>query len=99
MFNYSDDPMKVADVFFDVDELVSKNMKKHIEMSPGGFSPDGKYFSYFLKHSGSDWDDAVVRDTSTRKDIDRLNWLKFSGLSWTQNNAGFFYTTFDPPKN
>ena len=68
-------------------------------MSPAGFSKDGKYFVYFLKVKGSDWDDAIVRDTETKKDIDRVKWLKFTGIQWTEDSKGFFYSTFDPPKN
>ena len=33
------------------------------------------------------------------KDLDdELNWLKFSGLEWSKDNKGFFYSRFDAPK-
>ena len=63
------------------------------------FSKDGNYMAYFVKDRGSDWVHARLRDTKKRTDtfIDKLNWIKFSNLSWTHDNLGFFYCRYDAP--
>ena len=62
-------------------------------------SPDGKLLAYSLSASGSDWQEWKVRDVETSKDLsDRLQWVKFSGVSWTRDGKGFFYSRYDEPK-
>ena len=62
-------------------------------------SPDGKLLAYSLSASGSDWQDWKVRDVETGKDLsDELKWVKFSGVSWTLDSKGFFYSRYDEPK-
>jgi prolyl oligopeptidase len=62
-------------------------------------SPDGKLLAYSLSASGSDWQEWKVRDVATSKDLsDNLKWVKFSGVSWTRDGKGFFYSRYDEPK-
>jgi prolyl oligopeptidase len=62
-------------------------------------SPDGKVLAYSLSASGSDWQEWKVRDVETGKDLsDHLKWVKFSGVSWTTDGKGFFYSRYDEPK-
>src|SRR5215212_2981130 len=62
-------------------------------------SPDGKLLAYSLSASGSDWQEWKVRDVETSKDLsDHLTWVKFSGVSWTRDGKGFFYSRYDEPK-
>ncbi|MEM8641814.1 MAG: prolyl oligopeptidase family serine peptidase [Cyanobacteria bacterium P01_G01_bin.54] len=61
-------------------------------------SPDGRYLAYSIATSGSDWQTWLVRDVETVEDNgDRLDWIKFSGVSWARDNAGFFYSRYDQP--
>lgn len=63
-------------------------------------SPDGKLLAYSLSASGSDWQEWRVRDVATSKDLsDHLQWVKFSGVSWTRDGKGFFYSRYDEPKS
>jgi len=63
-------------------------------------SPDGKLLAYSLSASGSDWQEWKVRDVETSRDLpDDLKWVKFSGVSWTRDGKGFFYSRYDEPKN
>ncbi|MDB4870952.1 MAG: Prolyl oligopeptidase [Gemmatimonadales bacterium] len=61
-------------------------------------SHDGHYLAYSLSTSGSDWQELHVRDVNDARDLpDTLKWVKFSGISWTQDNKGFFYSRYDEP--
>lgn len=62
-------------------------------------SPDGKLVAYSVSASGSDWQEWKVRDVETSKDLsDHLKWVKFSGVSWTLDGKGFFYSRYEEPK-
>ena len=58
-----------------------------------GFSKNGKYLAYFISEGGSDWRTAQVLDLETGSLLsDKLNWIKFSGISWAGD--GFYYSRF-----
>ncbi|RME41931.1 MAG: S9 family peptidase [Planctomycetota bacterium] len=62
-------------------------------------SEDGKRMAYAVSTSGSDWREVRVRDIDTGEDLpDRLQWVKFSGLSWDKEGKGFYYSRYDEPK-
>lgn len=61
-------------------------------------SPDGKYLAYALSTGGSDWEVIHVMDVATGRELpDRVRWVKFSGISWTHDDRGFFYSRFPQP--
>ncbi|MGH8631776.1 MAG: S9 family peptidase, partial [Burkholderiales bacterium] len=64
-------------------------------------APDGKHMAYGLAQAGSDWNEFRVLDVATgtpRSDV--LTRIKFSGISWTKDGKGFFYSHYpDPPKD
>jgi len=61
-------------------------------------SHDGRYFGYGTAAAGSDWNELHVRRIATGRDLpDRLRWVKFSGLSWTHDDAGFYYSRYPTP--
>ena len=62
-------------------------------------SPDGSHVAYFLQDGGSDWRIAEVISTETGERLsDRLEWIKFSGLSWAKDGSGFFYSRYPQPE-
>ena len=62
-------------------------------------SEDGKRLVYGVASSGSDWQEFHVRDVDTARDLDdHIQWVKFSGASWTHDSAGFFYSHFPEPQ-
>jgi prolyl oligopeptidase len=61
-------------------------------------SKDGRLVAYGLATAGSDWLEFRVRDVDTGEDRpDHLRWIKFSGASWTDDGAGFFYSRYAEP--
>ena len=63
-------------------------------------SDDGKLLAYALASAGSDWNTWRVRDIATGNDLDdKIEWVKFSSVSWTGDNAGFFYSRYDKPNS
>ncbi len=61
-------------------------------------SPNGRYLAYGISVSGSDWREFRVRDVETGRDTrDTLKFAKFSGVSWTKDSRGFFYSGYGAP--
>ncbi len=59
-------------------------------------SKDGKYLAYGISEGGSDWQTYYVMDVATKKLlVDRIEWVKVSGLSW--QGHGFYYSRYDAP--
>ncbi|WP_193315708.1 prolyl oligopeptidase family serine peptidase [Janthinobacterium aquaticum] len=70
-----------------------------VALAGTSISHNGKFLAYATAASGSDWNEWKVRDIDTGKDLaDEIKWAKFSGASWTKDNAGFFYSRYDAPK-
>jgi prolyl oligopeptidase len=62
-------------------------------------SEDGQWMAYGIARAGSDWEEWRVREVATGADrSDLLEWVKFSGASWTKDGTGFFYSRYDAPK-
>ena len=62
-------------------------------------SRDGKYLAYGIASAGSDWQEWKVRDLATGNDLsDVIKWVKFSSAEWTPDGLGFFYSSYDAPK-
>ncbi|PIA32882.1 hypothetical protein AQUCO_04300075v1 [Aquilegia coerulea] len=90
----------------------SLDAKAEVLLDPNGLSEDGtvalsmvaisedaKYFAYGLSTSGSDWVTIkVMRLADKVVEPDTLSWVKFSSVSWTHDNKGFFYSRFPAPK-
>ena len=69
-----------------------------VALSHFDVSDDGKLLAYGLSTAGSDWQVWRVRDVATGKDLhEELKWIKFSSVSWTPDNKGFFYGRYAEP--
>lgn len=61
-----------------------------------GFSKDDRYMAYGISKAGSDWVEIHVMDLETQRLLeDKVNWVKFSGISWYKD--GFYYSSYDQP--
>jgi prolyl oligopeptidase len=59
------------------------------------FSKDGKWMAYSLSSGGSDWQTINIRNVKTGEDSpETLRWLKFTGVAWKSDGAGFFYNRY-----
>ena len=62
------------------------------------FSKNGKVAAYSISEGGSDWRKILVMNAETKEITeDTLVDIKFSGISWL-NNEGFYYSSYDKPK-
>lgn len=69
-----------------------------VALSAAEVSPGGGLLVYGTSASGSDWQEFRVRDLRRGEDrSDRLEWIKFSGASWTRDERGFFYGRYPEP--
>ncbi|WP_427159244.1 prolyl oligopeptidase family serine peptidase [Aliinostoc sp. HNIBRCY26] len=70
-----------------------------VALSGWDVSDHGKLLAYGISTSGSDWQQWQVRDVETGEDLpDQIKWIKFSGVSWTKDHQGFFYSRYDEPQ-
>lgn len=66
-----------------------------ISVSMGKFSRNGEYFAFGLSTKGSDWIQIKIMMVETKKLLqETLQRVKFSGIAWTKNNEGFFYSKY-----
>jgi prolyl oligopeptidase len=87
-----DAPGRAPRVLIDPNLLSSEGTVAATEISP---SDDGSLLGYGLATAGSDWNELHVRDVASGRDLpDVVRWVKFSGIAWTKDNAGFFYSRF-----
>ena len=71
-----------------------------IALNETAVSDDGRLFAYALSEAGSDWEVWRVRNVETGTDLpDEIHWSKFGGGTWRKDASGFYYTSYDAPKN
>ena len=69
-----------------------------IALGSVNFSDDGKYIAYGIQNAGSDWRTWKIMEVATGKLLeDKLEWIKFGGISWRKDNKSFYYSRYDEP--
>ena len=69
-----------------------------IALSGTSFSNSGKRMAYGIAEAGSDWKTWRVLDIETGELLeDEIKWVKFSGISWSKDESGFYYSSFPKP--
>ncbi len=89
-------PGAAGEVFLDPNALSDDGT---VALADVSFSEDGAYLAYATAASGSDW--VVIRVMNTADGSltdDRIEWVKFSGATWTPDSKGFYYSAYDEPK-
>ncbi|KAL1193179.1 Acylamino-acid-releasing enzyme 1 [Cardamine amara subsp. amara] len=70
-----------------------------VSLNTLSISGDAKYLAYGLSSSGSDWVTINVMKIEDKKvEPDTLSWVKFSGITWTHDGRGFFYSRYPAPQ-
>lgn len=78
-----------AKIFLDPNTLSADGTTS---ISAASFSEDGKWFAYGLSDAGSDWVRIKIRNVESGIDCDEeIRRCKFTCISWTHDNLGFFY--------
>ncbi len=70
-----------------------------VALSGTSFSDSGRLMAYGIAEAGSDWKSWRVLEVATGELLDdEINWVKFSGISWSKDETGFYYSSFPKPK-
>jgi prolyl oligopeptidase len=66
-----------------------------IAVAQWSVSPDGKLLGYTTAVGGSDLQDIHLRDLAANRDLPEVvSHVKFTGISWTRDAKGFYYSRF-----
>jgi prolyl oligopeptidase len=58
-------------------------------------SPQGTHLAYAVQDGGTDWRTVHFMHVASGKILqDELRWVKFSGLSWSHDGTGIYYSRF-----
>ncbi len=61
-------------------------------------SPAGEHVVIGTSMAGSDWQRWTIRDVRTGRDLpETLQGIKFSGVAWTPDGQGFYYSRYEEP--
>jgi prolyl oligopeptidase len=83
-----------SEVFIDPNKLSKDGTSAIGTLS---FSKNNKYAVYLESQAGSDWEDASVMNVNDKSLLkDELHSIKFSGLSW-KDDDGFYYSRYPAP--
>jgi len=90
---FVDDP---GTVFFDPNKLSTDGT---VALSGSSFTDDGKLWAYGIAKSGSDRTEWKIMNTETGEYLtDTLRPNRQGGVSWLNDNSGFFYNRFPDAK-
>ena len=71
-----------------------------VAVSFDAVSPNGDLFAYGLETNGTDWSEIHVKEIDSGRELpDVTKWVKFSGVSWSHDNKGYFYSRYPEPSN
>jgi len=61
------------------------------------FNKNGDLAAYMISEGGSDWGKVILMDAVTKKPLETLENIKFSGLAW-KGSEGLYYSTYEKPE-
>lgn len=108
-FYFRNDGLQNQSVLYMIDSLNDENPKVFLDpntfsaegtaaLSGIAFSEDGKYISYSISQSGSDWTEIFVKEIPSGRVLDDvIRWVKFGATNWDTDSKGFYYSGYDEP--
>ena len=85
----------------DVRVLIDPNQFSNdgtVSLGGTSISNDASHIAYSISDGGSDWRTWKIMNIETGEVLDdELNWAKFSGASWENDDSGFYYRKYDEP--
>lgn len=83
------------EVFLDPNKLSDDGT---VALGSVSYSRDNRHMAYTTAAAGSDWVRIFVRDIETGRDLDEvIEWVKFSGATWSPDSKGFYYSRYEAP--
>jgi len=71
-----------------------------VSLGSTSVSNDASLLAYSISDGGSDWRIWKVIDIETGEHLpDTIEWAKFSGATWENDDSGFYYQKYDEPKD
>src|SRR5262249_12268131 len=71
-----------------------------VAVSFNAVSPNGNLFACGLETNGTDWSEIHVKEIDSGRELpDVTKWVKFSGVSWSHDSKGYFYSRYPEPSN
>ena len=62
-------------------------------------SRDGRRLLAAMQQGGSDWRTLRIVDVDSGEVLpDRIQWVRYSSLSWNRDGTGFYYSRYDAPR-
>ncbi|MCU9613556.1 prolyl oligopeptidase family serine peptidase [Caldibacillus lycopersici] len=69
-----------------------------VALSNYSISKHANYMAYAVSVHGSDWQNILVKDLTTKKDLeDKIEWVKFTSIAWLPDESGFYYSKLPEP--
>ena len=104
-FWYRNDGLQNQSVLYTADEptaegrvLLDPNLLSEdgtVALSGTWVNEDASLLAYAVSDAGSDWKTFHVRDIESGEDLpDAIGRVKFSGVTWAKDGAGFYYTAY-----
>ncbi|KAF9980731.1 hypothetical protein BGZ65_004747 [Modicella reniformis] len=84
-----------ARVFLDINKLEGGKGA----LATQTFSESGKLYGYGVAKQGSDWTTLYLMDNRGNQLPDKIERTKFAKFAFTHDDKGFFYSSFEPPKD
>lgn len=89
------------------------NGKERVVIDPNGWaedgatalaewsaSDDGSHLAYAVQDGGTDWRTINILDVRSGKVLDdKVEWARFTEISWAKDGSGFFYSRYPDPQN